>query len=108
LISISEDIKGGSSKSANHEALTVDWGGLSDSEASFLAFVVHAFSMGDSNGGNLSEVKGCKVSCEWKGEVFFGAECNAPGPGFFWGFAFKDDQGQWWFIEMNASVSGFK
>jgi len=101
LVSLSEDIKGGSS-SGNNEALTVDWGGLSGTSVEFVAIVLHAFS-----GQSLSEASGCHLSCEWKGQVFFEHDCSdAAGTGFFWGFAFKDDQGQWWFIEMDMNVSG--
>jgi len=39
--------------------------------------------------------------------VFFEHDCSdVTGTGIFWGFAFKDDNGQWWFLEMNAPVGG--
>jgi len=103
MVALSGDIIGGTKQTGNLEALTVDWGGLAVTNAGFLAIVLHAYE-----GKLLSDVKGCLLSCEWKGQVFFDHGCSdVQGSGFFWGFAFKDDTGMWWFLEMNAVVSGY-
>jgi len=57
---------------------------------------------------SLADVSGCKLTCEWQGTVFFEHDCaHASGTGFFWGFAFKDDRGKWWWLEINESVGGY-
>jgi len=88
--------------------MIVDWGGLSNTDVQFIAFVVHAFEIDGSNGGMLADVPSCMISCEMGGQVFFESAVDVQGSGFFWGFAFKDDQGDWWFIEMDAMVSGYQ
>jgi len=101
LLKLSGEVKGGKKK-GNAQALTVDWTGLSITNAGFVAIVVHT-----ELDHTLADAKGCELSCEWNGQVFFDKDLSdAMGTGYFWGFAFKDDSGQWWFLEMNAAVSG--
>jgi len=99
LVTLTDEVKG---KKGNSQAITVDWEGLAKTDTGFVSIVLHTFT-----GGTLENVKDCKLSCEWKGEVFFDHSCaELTGTGFFWGFAFKDDGGQWWFLELNAAVGG--
>jgi len=91
LVSLSEDITVQNADGSNAEILVVDWGGLSITNAGFVAIVVHVFS-----GNSFEGIEECKLSCEWNGTLFFDHDCSdVVGTGFFWGFAFKDDNGQW-------------
>jgi len=52
----------GDATTQNDEVLTIDWAGLGDNPIQFVAVVVHAYRIGDNNGGNLDQVKACSVS----------------------------------------------
>jgi len=51
--------------------MTVDWAGLADTDAGFLAVVAHVFT-----GDSFSEQMECKLTCESKGTVFFDGDCS--------------------------------
>jgi len=68
-VEISEDVLGGSG-GENAEKLTGDWETLyEEKKVAFIAVVIHVFRTGDTNGGDLSQVMGCKLGCECKGTV---------------------------------------
>jgi len=59
MIKLTDKVEGGASKTGNEQAITIDWGGLSKTDAGFVAIVLFAFAE-----HSLMEVKGCKLSCE--------------------------------------------
>jgi len=67
----------------NAEKLSGDWDLLfEEKQVGFIPVVIHAFMIDGTNGGNISQVAGCKLGCECKGTIFWQFDCsNAQGPG---------------------------
>jgi len=82
-IKISDDVRGATSGTENMEALVGQWDDLFEEKSvGFIAVVIHVFQSNGMNGGNLSQIPGCKVGCECKSTVFWQFDCSdAQGPG---------------------------
>lgn len=101
MVSLSVPVQS-KTNSGNDVALTIDWIGLSNTNAGFVGILLNAF--GDKT---ISDAKGCRMAAEQNGVVYFQADCSSvESTGFIWGFAFKADDGNWYFIEQNGAVSG--
>jgi len=88
--------------SGNDIALTIDLNGLSSTTAGFVGILLNS---GESKA--IADATGCKLTAEQGGVTYLDYDCSSvKASGFVWGFAFKAEDGLWYFYEQNEFVSG--